>query len=141
MNVSTSGFGMLAAAIIPGAIIGATLAARVAMTSMPELVAVLHSFVGAAAVLVGLASFLDPGTTSGTEGTIHSVEIFIGVFIGAITFTGSVIAFLKLRAASAASRCLPGRHLLNLAMLLGCALPRLPVPRRQPSRPPCPCSS
>ena len=123
MNVSTSGFAMLAAVIIPGAIIGATLAARVAMTSMPELVAVLHSFVGAAAVLVGLASFLDPGAhPTGTEGTIHSVEIFIGVFIGAITFTGSVIAFLKLRGSIGGKPlAIPGRHLLNLAMLLGCA--------------------
>ena len=122
MNVSTSGFAMLAAVIIPGAIIGATLAARVAMTSMPELVAVLHSFVGAAAVLVGLASFLDPGShPTGTEGTIHSVEIFVGVFIGAITFTGSVIAFLKLRGSIGGKPlALPGRHLMNLAMLLGC---------------------
>ena len=122
MNVGTSGFAMLAVALIPGAIIGATLAARVAMTSMPELVAVLHSFVGAAAVLVGLASFLDPGAhPTGTEGTIHSVEIFVGVFIGAITFTGSIIAFLKLRGSIGGKPlALPGRHLLNLAMLLGC---------------------
>ena len=122
MNVQATGFGMLAAAILPGAIIGAALAARVAMTSMPELVAVLHSFVGAAAVLVGLASFLDPGAhPTGTEGTIHSVEIYVGVFIGAITFTGSIIAFLKLRGSIGGKPlALPGRHLMNLAMLLAC---------------------
>ncbi|MBA3547867.1 MAG: Re/Si-specific NAD(P)(+) transhydrogenase subunit beta [Nannocystis sp.] len=122
MNVQGTGFGMLAAVIIPGAIIGAALASRVAMTSMPELVAVLHSFVGAAAVLVGLASFLDPAShPTGTAGTIHNVEIFVGVFIGAITFTGSVIAFLKLRGSIGGKPlALPGRHFLNLAMMLGC---------------------
>ena len=122
MNVQGSGFAMLAAVIIPGAIIGAALAARVAMTSMPELVAVLHSFVGAAAVLVGLASFLDPAShPTGTAGTIHNVEVFVGVFIGAITFTGSVIAFLKLRGSIGGKPlALPGRLLLNLAMILGC---------------------
>ncbi len=122
MNVGVSGYGMLAASLIPGAIIGAALASRVAMTSMPELVAILHSFVGAAAVLVGLASFLDPGAhPTGTEGTIHSVEVFIGVFIGAITFTGSILAFLKLRGSIGGKPlALPGRHFLNLAMVLGC---------------------
>src|SRR5688572_11061739 len=98
MNVHGTGFGVLAGAMIPGALIGAALAARVAMTSMPELVAVLHSFVGAAAVLVGIASFLGPSHhATSTEATIHAVEIFVGVFIGAITFTGSIIAFFKLR--------------------------------------------
>ncbi len=118
MNIRGEGFMVLAAAIVPGALIGAVLAARVAMTSMPELVAI----VGAAAVLVGLASFLDPGAhPTGTEGTIHNVEIFIGVFIGAITFTGSVIAFLKLRGSIGGKPlAIPGRHLLNLAMVLGC---------------------
>ncbi|MBL9103920.1 MAG: NAD(P)(+) transhydrogenase (Re/Si-specific) subunit beta [Myxococcales bacterium] len=122
MNVSGSGFGMLAASMIPGAIIGAALAARVAMTSMPELVAVLHSFVGLAAVLVGIASFLAPGHhASPTEAAIHAVEIFVGVFIGAITFTGSIIAFFKLRGTIGGKPLtLPARHFLNLAMVLGC---------------------
>jgi H+-translocating NAD(P) transhydrogenase subunit beta len=122
MNVQASGFGVLAAALVPGAVIGAVLAARVAMTSMPELVAVLHSFVGAAAVLVGIASFLEPGHhANATEAKIHAVEIFVGVFIGAITFTGSIVAFLKLRGSIGGKPLtLPGRHLLNLAMLLGC---------------------
>jgi NAD(P) transhydrogenase subunit beta len=119
MNIAGSGFAILAAAIVPGALIGAVLAARVAMTAMPELVAVLHSFVGAAAVLVGLSSFLGPGNHADT---VHNVEVFIGVFIGAVTFTGSVIAFLKLRGSIGGKPLmLPGRHMLNLAMMLGSA--------------------
>jgi len=119
-HVSGGGYGVLAAAIVPGAIIGAFLAARVAMTSMPELVAVLHSFVGLAAVLVGIASYLGPNTLSGTELTIHQIEIYVGVFVGAVTFTGSVIAFGKLRESiSGKPLMLPARHWLNLAMMVG----------------------
>ncbi len=116
------GYGMLVGAIVPGAIIGAVLASRVAMTSMPELVAVLHSFVGAAAVLVGFGSYLGPvPQLSALELTIHEVEIFVGVFIGAITFTGSVVAFGKLRGSlSGKPLMLPARHLLNVGMLAGC---------------------
>src|SRR5688572_6835038 len=89
---------VLVPAVLVGALIGAVLAARVAMTSMPELVAMLHSFVGAAAVLVGFASYLDPNHhLTGVEAVIHQTEVFIGVFIGAITFTGSLIAYGKLR--------------------------------------------
>jgi NAD(P) transhydrogenase subunit beta len=89
------------------------MAARVAMTAMPELVALLHSFVGAAAVLVGVSTYLDAGRRSlGAHGLSH-VEIFLDVFIGAITFTGSVIAFLKLRErsrqAAAAARAPPAQ--------------------------------
>ena len=115
-----TGYGMLAAAIIPGAIIGAILAARVAMTAMPELVAILHSFVGLAAVLVGFASYLGPQPSmTAVEMTIHEIEIFVGVFVGAITFTGSVMAFGKLRGSiSGKPFMIPGRHLLNLAMML-----------------------
>src|ERR1700689_1570042 len=96
--IPTNGYAPLIAALIPGAIIGSILASRVAMTSMPELVAMLHSFVGAAAVLVGFSNYLGGGAglPSG-ELTIHNLEIYIGVFIGAITFTGSVIAFGKLK--------------------------------------------
>lgn len=122
LQPEVTGYGILAAVVIPGAIIGAVLASRVAMTSMPELVAILHSFVGAAAVLVGIASHLDPNSKAkyfGTEKIIHDVEIFIGVFIGAITFTGSVIAFGKLRALiSSKPLMLPARHLLNLLMVI-----------------------
>jgi H+-translocating NAD(P) transhydrogenase subunit beta len=124
LSPAVSGYGMLVAAIVPGVIIGAILASRVAMTSMPELVAVLHSFVGLAAVLVGIGNYLQPGHgLTGVEETIHQVEIFIGVFIGAITFTGSVIAFGKLRTIiSSKPLMLPGRHVLNLGMLVGCVV-------------------
>ncbi|MFV0390075.1 MAG: Re/Si-specific NAD(P)(+) transhydrogenase subunit beta [Pyrinomonadaceae bacterium] len=115
-------YGILLGALVPGIIIGAILASRVAMTSMPELVAILHSFVGLAAVLVGIGSYLQANhfqTT--TEQTIHEVEVFIGVFIGAITFTGSIVAFGKLRALiSSKPLALPARHLLNLVMVIVC---------------------
>ncbi len=116
-----SGYGMLALAIVPAVAIGAFLAARVKMTEMPELVAILHSFVGAAAVLVGFATYFNPeNQLAGIERIIHDVEVYIGVCIGSITFTGSVIAFAKLRGIMSGSPLtLPGRHLLNLAMLLG----------------------
>lgn len=112
-------YGTLAAAMLPGVIIGAIVAGRVAMTSMPELVAILHSFVGAAAVLVGIANYLSPVQSfTGVEEVIHEVEIFVGVFIGAVTFSGSIVAFGKLRALIPSKPLLlPGRHLLNLAML------------------------
>src|SRR5688572_3508577 len=88
---------VLFAAIGGGAVIGAIMAARVAMTAMPELVALLHSFVGLAAVLVGVSTFLDPGEAlSGVELVVHDVEIFLDVGIGAITFTGSIVAWAKL---------------------------------------------
>ncbi len=114
-------YGGLAAVILPGAVIGALLASRVAMTEMPELVAMLHSFVGLAAVLVGIGNSLQPVALTGVEATIHEIEIFIGVFIGAITFTGSLIAFGKLRTIiSSKPLMLPARHFLNLAMLIAC---------------------
>ncbi|HEY9851140.1 MAG TPA: Re/Si-specific NAD(P)(+) transhydrogenase subunit beta [Leptolyngbyaceae cyanobacterium] len=111
----------LVAVMLPGAIIGAIVAANVAMTEMPELVAMLHSFVGAAAVLVGIANYLAPDPTLiGVEATIHEIEIFIGVFIGAVTFTGSVIAFGKLRGIiSGKPLLLPGRHFINLGIIVG----------------------
>tara|TARA_R110002049_G_scaffold225521_1_gene397396 strand:+ start:19850 stop:21244 length:1395 start_codon:yes stop_codon:yes gene_type:complete len=109
-------------AMIAGALIGVVIARRVQMTSMPELVAILHSFVGAAAVMVGIASYLDPESVlTGAAKTIHDVEVFVGVFIGIITFTGSVIAFSKLRGSlSGKPLMLPMRHWLNLAMLFAC---------------------
>ena len=120
LSSQVTGYGLLGATILPGAIIGAILAARVAMTSMPELVAILHSFVGLAAVLVGLANYLEPDSSLvGAEATIHEIEIFVGVFIGAITFTGSIIAFGKLRGILGSKPLiLPARHLLNISMLV-----------------------
>ena len=115
-----SGWPILGGVIIVGALIGATLASRVQMTSMPELVAILHSFVGLAAVLVGFGTYLGEATIPQNELLIHHVEIFVGVCIGAVTFTGSVIAFLKLRGSIGGKPfMLPGRHLLNLLMLIG----------------------
>jgi NAD(P) transhydrogenase subunit beta len=114
------GLPVLAAALVPGLIIGAVLASRVQMTSMPELVAILHSFVGLAAVLVGFATYLGPHTNmTAAEKNLHTAEVFIGVCIGSVTFTGSVIAFLKLRGSiSGKPLMLPGRHLINIIMLL-----------------------
>ncbi|CAN5600051.1 Re/Si-specific NAD(P)(+) transhydrogenase subunit beta [soil metagenome] len=110
---------LLAVMLIPGAIIGALVASRVQMTAMPQLVAILHSFVGAAAVLVAFATYLGPHEIKAEEALIRLVEIFIGVCIGSITFTGSVIAFGKLQGAiSGRPLLLPGRHILNLLMLI-----------------------
>ena len=110
----------LAAMLIPGAAIGALVASRVQMTAMPQLVAILHSFVGAAAVLVGFATYVGNHPVAEGEGAIHLIEIFLGVCIGSITFTGSVIAFGKLQGTlTGRPLLLPGRHLINLLMLIG----------------------
>ncbi|MFT5113808.1 MAG: NAD(P) transhydrogenase subunit beta [Parasphingorhabdus sp.] len=108
--------------MLVGGAIGAIVAARVEMTSMPQLVAMLHSFVGAAATLVGFASFLDTTVQlEGAEKTIHEVEIFLGVLIGAVTFTGSIVAFGKLQGIIGSKPLmLPGRHILNGLIGLAC---------------------
>ncbi|HSR63546.1 MAG TPA: NAD(P)(+) transhydrogenase (Re/Si-specific) subunit beta, partial [Gammaproteobacteria bacterium] len=115
----TNYWGLVIAMIIGGSI-GLRLAAKVQMTQMPELVAILHSLVGLAAVLVGYVSFFGSGDIyTGVEKTIHEVEIYVGVFIGAITFTGSVIAFGKLSSRIGSKPLmLPGRHLLNLILII-----------------------
>ncbi len=108
---------LIAVAMAIGAAIGIWRARIVEMTGMPELIAMLHSFVGAAAVLVGFNTFLATGS-EGSDG-VHLVEIFLGVFIGAVTFTGSIVAFLKLSARiSSKPLMLPARHWLNLAALV-----------------------
>ena len=119
-GLQTGNFAVLFPAVIVGALIGVFVASKVEMTQMPQLVAMLHSFVGLAAVLVGVASFLDPGAHfEGTEKTIHEVEIFLGVFIGAITFTGSIVAFGKLQGTiSGKPLMLPARNWLNLVAIL-----------------------
>ena len=105
--------------MLVGGAIGLIAARRVAMTAMPELVAILHSFVGAAAVLVGIVSHLRPESLTGTDLLIHEIEIVLGVFIGAYTFTGSVIAFLKLRGSIGGKPLtLPMRHQLNLLVVI-----------------------
>ncbi len=107
-------------AIVLASVIGAVVAARVAMTAMPQLVAILHSFVGLAAVFVGISNHLQPAQLlTGADQTIHAVETFAGVFIGALTFTGSVIAWGKLQAVIRSKPLMiPGRHLANLAMVI-----------------------
>ena len=97
------------------------------MTQMPELVAILHSFVGLAAVLVGYANYLDPGVhLAGAERTIHLVETYLGVLIGAVTFSGSVVAFGKLSGRIGGKPLLlPARHWLNLGLLVAAVVARL----------------
>jgi NAD(P) transhydrogenase subunit beta len=110
-------------AIAIAAVIGTLVARKVEMTSMPQLVAILHSFVGLAAVLVGFGSYIDVDTQAivGTEHTIHLVEVFVGVFIGAITFTGSIIAWGKLDGKVMSKPLLyPGRHVVNVVLLIAC---------------------
>ncbi len=111
------------AAIAIASVIGIMVARRVEMTSMPQLVAILHSFVGLAAVLVGFGSYIDPHTQTlqDAEHTIHLVEIFIGVFIGAITFTGSIIAWGKLEGTIRSKPLIyPGRHVVNILLVITC---------------------
>lgn len=117
-----AGWMMTLVAIAIGGAIGIVIANKVEMTQMPQLVALLHSFVGLAAVLVGFAGFVEPLVdTHGAEHTIKLVEVFVGIFIGAVTFTGSLIACGKLdgRIASKALT-LPGRHLMNLIIIAAC---------------------
>jgi NAD(P) transhydrogenase subunit beta len=114
-------YGVLIGALVIGGGIGAAMAARVEMTNMPQLVAMLHSFVGLAAVLVGFGGTLASNTLTGVEATIHAVETFVGVFVGAVTFTGSVVAFGKLQGLLGSKPLLlPARHILNLVALLAC---------------------
>ena len=115
-------YGLVLGVMAIGGAAGSTLAARVEMTAMPQLVAILHSFVGLAAVLVGFASFLEPaGHFSGAEKVVHDIEVFLGVLIGAVTFTGSVAAFGKLQGLlSSRPLTLLGRHLINLAIGIAC---------------------
>ena len=112
---------VLACMLGVGAVLGAVVARRVEMTAMPQLVAALHSFVGLAAVFIGLDSDLTPHEfASAAERNIHEVEIFLGVFIGAVTFTGSIIAYGKLSGRiGGKALVLPGRHIFNIAMLTG----------------------
>lgn len=111
---------MLIGGLVVGGTVGLLLARRVQMTQMPELVAILHSLVGLAAVLVGFATFLDHSKVfEGMEKVIHEVEIYLGILIGAVTLSGSVVAFGKLSGKIGGKPLtLPGRHWLNLALLL-----------------------
>ena len=115
---------LLIGAVAIGAVMGAIVARRVGMTEMPQLVAALHSFVGLAAVFIGINSDLTPpANMTGAEVVIHEVEVFLGVFIGAITFTGSIIAYGKLAGKiDGKPLTLTGRHLLNLLMVVTCLI-------------------
>ena len=119
VNMGIGSISTIILALVIGAVIGLFLANKVEMTQMPQLVALLHSFVGLAAVLVGFSGHLDPLVeTVGAEHTIKMVEIFLGIFIGAITFTGSLIACGKLQGlVSSSALTLPGRHVMNLIAL------------------------
>ena len=116
----TANIAILVGGLVIGGSIGLILAKRVQMTEMPELVAILHSLVGMAAVLVGFANFMDPiSHFVGVELTIHDIETYLGILIGAITFSGSVIAFGKLSGKIGGNPLLvPGRHWFNLGLLI-----------------------
>ena len=120
--MTPAGYAWIIGAMATGAAIGLYAARVVRMTQMPELVASMHSLVGIAAVLVGYANYIDPagdGRFVGAERTIHEVEIYLGILIGAVTFSGSVIAFGKLAGKiSGKPVLLPGRHVLNLIALV-----------------------
>ncbi len=120
-GVVTNNYVELMAALVVGGSIGLLLAKRVQMTEMPELVAILHSLVGLAAVMVGYANFMDPTVHfTGIDLTIHDIETYLGILIGAVTFSGSVIAFGKLSGRIGGKPLtLPGRHLFNLGLLIG----------------------
>ncbi len=121
-RVTAAGIPWIFAAMLVGGTIGLVLARKVQMTQMPELVAFMHSLVGLAAVVVGYTSYIDPTSTLGlssAEKMIHEIEVYIGVFIGAITLSGSVIAFGKLSGKIGGKPLLlPARHWLNLIGLL-----------------------
>ena len=119
-GVVTQHYVILLVALLVGGSVGIVLARRVQMTQMPELVAILHSLVGLAAVTVGFANFMDSSTHfAGVERTIHDIETYLGILIGAVTFSGSIIAFGKLSGRIGGKpMLLPARHFMNLGLLL-----------------------
>lgn len=127
-HVTPQGYGYILAAIVVGGSIGLYAARTIKMTQMPELVAIMHSLVGFAACTIGFASFIDPTPLDVVTGsaselaaaqTIHEIEIYLGILIGAVTFSGSVIAFGKLSGRIGGKPLLlPGRHFLNLLILI-----------------------
>jgi len=121
-RVTSAGLPWIIGAMAVGGTIGLYAARKVQMTQMPELVALMHSLVGFAAVLVGFANYIDPASAAlpvGAEKTIHEIEIYIGILIGAVTFSGSIIAFGKLSGLiNGKPMLLPGRHWMNLLGLI-----------------------
>jgi NAD(P) transhydrogenase subunit beta len=121
-NPDVTGLGYIIVAMAVGAGIGVRLALKVEMTSMPELIAILHSFVGLAAAFIGFNSYLDHDILLGAAQTIHDVEVFLGIFIGAVTFTGSIVAFGKLSGkVNSSALNLPGKNWINLAVVTSTA--------------------
>jgi H+-translocating NAD(P) transhydrogenase subunit beta len=121
LGENIQGYAYIIVAMVIASIIGIIVARKVEMTAMPQLIALLHSFVGMAAVLVGFGTFIDPHTfvLTGAERSIHLVEVYVGVFIGAITFTGSVIAWGKLtEKISSKPFVYPGKDIVNVILLL-----------------------
>jgi NAD(P) transhydrogenase subunit beta len=119
-RVGPAGYPWIIAALVIGATIGLLAAKKVQMTQMPELVALMHSLVGLAACLVGFASFIDPSTAlQGAEKSVHELEIYVGILVGAVTFSGSLIAFGKLAGKIGGKpMLLPARHWINLLGLV-----------------------
>ncbi|MBP3221243.1 MAG: Re/Si-specific NAD(P)(+) transhydrogenase subunit beta [Neisseriaceae bacterium] len=116
---NVQGLGWIIIAMIAGGAVGVYKAKKVEMTQMPELIALLHSFVGLTAVLVGFNSFIQSDNISADMHTVHLIEVFLGVFIGAVTFTGSIVAWGKLKGKiSGKPMTLPHKHLLNLGALV-----------------------
>ena len=122
LTPNVGNYGLILILMVVGGGIGAIVATRVQMTAMPQLVALLHSLVGLAAVLVGIGTYIDADSNHvGVEKTIHEVEIFLGVLIGAVTFTGSVVAFGKLQGVlHSRPLMLPARHVINILIGLAC---------------------
>ncbi|MDX2321393.1 MAG: Re/Si-specific NAD(P)(+) transhydrogenase subunit beta, partial [Moritella sp.] len=122
-NAGAWSYILVAVLMIIGAGIGIRLALKVEMTSMPELIAILHSFVGLAATIIGFNSFFDHGILLGAAKTIHDVEVFLGIFIGAVTFTGSIVAYGKLSGKiNSKPLSLPGKNWLNIAVVVSSVL-------------------
>jgi NAD(P) transhydrogenase subunit beta len=120
---TTQGHSTLALIMGLATVIGIVVAKKVEMTSMPQLVAILHSFVGLAAVLVGFGSYLDEHTQTlqGAAHAIHLIEIYLGIFIGTLTFTGSIIAWGKLQGTIKSSPLnFSGKHVLNILIVAAC---------------------
>lgn len=116
---NVQGLGWILLAMLGGAAVGIYKAKKVEMTQMPELIALLHSFVGLTAVLVGYNSFIQSDNVSADMETVHLIEVFLGIFIGAVTFTGSIVAWGKLKGKiSGKPMALPHKHLLNLSALI-----------------------
>ncbi len=120
IGIVSDNYLILILGLLVGGTIGLILAKKVEMTQMPELVAILHSLVGLAAVIVGFANFMDHTVVmTGVDKTIHDVETYLGILIGGLTFSGSIVAFLKLSAKiSGKPLLLPARHWLNLGLLV-----------------------